>query len=52
MAKQRFSAPARSRRLGAARPVHIMAPSATVRRIVNKTALAVVDAVSHRAAAV
>jgi len=29
--------------LGAARPVHILAPSATVRRIVNMTALAVVD---------
>ena len=28
--------------LGAARPVHILAPSATVRRIVNMTALAVV----------
>jgi len=37
--------------LGAARPVHILAPSATVRRIVNMTALAVVDANSHRAAA-
>ena len=30
--------------LGAARPVHILTPSATVRRIVNMTALAVVDA--------
>ena len=30
--------------LGAARPVHILAASATVRRIVNMTALAVVDA--------
>ncbi|NYT63036.1 NADP-dependent malic enzyme [Alcaligenaceae bacterium] len=30
--------------LGAARPVHIMTTSATVRRIVNMTALAVVDA--------
>ena len=30
--------------LGAARPVHILAPSATVRRIVNMTALAVADA--------
>ncbi len=29
--------------LGAARPVHILAPSSTVRRIVNMTALAVVD---------
>jgi malate dehydrogenase (oxaloacetate-decarboxylating)(NADP+) len=37
--------------LGAARPVHILTPSATVRRIVNMTALAVVDATSHRAAA-
>jgi malate dehydrogenase (oxaloacetate-decarboxylating)(NADP+) len=30
--------------LGAAKPVHILTPSATVRRIVNMTALAVVDA--------
>ena len=30
--------------LGAAKPVHIVTPSATVRRIVNMTALAVVDA--------
>jgi malate dehydrogenase (oxaloacetate-decarboxylating)(NADP+) len=30
--------------LGAARPVHILTPSSTVRRIVNMTALAVVDA--------
>jgi len=37
--------------LGAARPVHILTPSATVRRIVNMTALAVVDANSQRAAA-
>jgi malate dehydrogenase (oxaloacetate-decarboxylating)(NADP+) len=37
--------------LGAARPVHILAPSATVRRIVNMTALAVVDATSQRATA-
>jgi malate dehydrogenase (oxaloacetate-decarboxylating)(NADP+) len=29
--------------LGAARPVHILTSSATVRRIVNMTALAVVD---------
>ncbi len=35
--------------LGAARPVHILTPSATVRRIVNMTALAVVDAASQRA---
>jgi malate dehydrogenase (oxaloacetate-decarboxylating)(NADP+) len=34
--------------LGAARPVHILTPSATVRRIVNMTALAVVDASSQR----
>jgi malate dehydrogenase (oxaloacetate-decarboxylating)(NADP+) len=30
--------------LGAARPVHILTPSATVRRIINMTALTVVDA--------
>ena len=36
--------------LGAALPVHILTPSATVRRIVNMTALAVVDAALHRAA--
>jgi malate dehydrogenase (oxaloacetate-decarboxylating)(NADP+) len=30
--------------LGAAKPVHILTPNATVRRIVNMTALAVVDA--------
>jgi malate dehydrogenase (oxaloacetate-decarboxylating)(NADP+) len=30
--------------LGAARPVHILTPAATVRRIVNMSALAVVDA--------
>ena len=30
--------------LGAAKPVHILTPAATVRRIVNMTALAVVDA--------
>ena len=30
--------------LGAARPVHILTPTATVRRIINMTALAVVDA--------
>ncbi|WP_133649070.1 NADP-dependent malic enzyme [Paraburkholderia flava] len=34
--------------LGAARPVHILTPSSTVRRIVNMTALATVDAGSHR----
>ena len=37
--------------LGAARPVHILTPSSTVRRVVNMTALAVVDANSQRAAA-
>jgi malate dehydrogenase (oxaloacetate-decarboxylating)(NADP+) len=30
--------------LGAAKPVHILTPAATVRRIVNMSALAVVDA--------
>ena len=30
--------------LGAAKPVHIMTSTATVRRLVNLTALAVVDA--------
>jgi malate dehydrogenase (oxaloacetate-decarboxylating)(NADP+) len=30
--------------LGAARAVHVLTPSATVRRIINMTALAVVDA--------
>ncbi|MBQ5946255.1 NADP-dependent malic enzyme [Massilia sp. ST3] len=34
--------------LGCARPVHILTPSSTVRRIVNMTALCVVDAVSER----
>ncbi|WP_317451588.1 NADP-dependent malic enzyme [Methylobacter psychrophilus] len=34
--------------LGCARPVHILTPSATVRRIVNMTALCVLDAVSER----
>ncbi|MEK0429214.1 MAG: hypothetical protein RL001_1741 [Pseudomonadota bacterium] len=34
--------------LGCSRPVHVLTPSATVRRIVNMTALAVVDAVSQR----
>jgi malate dehydrogenase (oxaloacetate-decarboxylating)(NADP+) len=36
--------------LGAARPVHILTPSATVRRLVNMTALAVVDAAASRTA--
>ena len=30
--------------LGAARPAHVLTPSATVRRILNMTALAVADA--------
>jgi malate dehydrogenase (oxaloacetate-decarboxylating)(NADP+) len=34
--------------LGAARPVHILTPSATVRRVVNMTALAVADAAALR----
>ncbi|MGH8620591.1 MAG: NADP-dependent malic enzyme [Burkholderiales bacterium] len=34
--------------LGVARPVHILTPSATVRRIVNMTALTVVDACAQR----
>jgi len=34
--------------LGAARPVHIMTTSATVRRLVNMTALTVVDAINQR----
>ena len=33
--------------LGVARPVHILTPSATVRRIVNMTALTVVDAAAQ-----
>ena len=37
--------------LGAARAVHILTPSATVRRIVNMTALAVVDAHAHASGA-
>src|SRR5256885_14563567 len=35
--------------LGAAKPVHILTPSATVRRIVNMTALAVTEANAPRA---
>jgi malate dehydrogenase (oxaloacetate-decarboxylating)(NADP+) len=35
--------------LGAARPVHILTPSATVRRIINMTALAAVDAQDYEA---
>jgi malate dehydrogenase (oxaloacetate-decarboxylating)(NADP+) len=34
--------------LGAALPAHILTPSATVRRIVNMTALAVADANAAR----
>ena len=34
--------------LGAAKAVHILTPTATVRRLVNMTALAVVDANAHR----
>jgi malate dehydrogenase (oxaloacetate-decarboxylating)(NADP+) len=34
--------------LGAAQPAHILTPTSTVRRIVNMTALAVVDAGSGR----
>jgi malate dehydrogenase (oxaloacetate-decarboxylating)(NADP+) len=37
--------------LGAARPAHVLTPSATVRRVVNMTALAVADAAAHGAAA-
>ncbi|NPC57387.1 NADP-dependent malic enzyme [Caenimonas soli] len=37
--------------LGAALPVHILTPSSTVRRIVNMTALATVDAAAQRAQA-
>jgi malate dehydrogenase (oxaloacetate-decarboxylating)(NADP+) len=34
--------------LGAAKPIHILTPTATVRRIINMTALAVVDALAQR----
>jgi malate dehydrogenase (oxaloacetate-decarboxylating)(NADP+) len=34
--------------LGAAQPVHILTPSATVRRSINMTALAVADANAAR----
>nr|WP_233171039.1 NADP-dependent malic enzyme [Herbaspirillum sp. ASV7] len=34
--------------LGCAKPVHILTPSATVRRIINMTALCVMDALSER----
>jgi malate dehydrogenase (oxaloacetate-decarboxylating)(NADP+) len=33
--------------LGAARPVHVLTPTATVRRIVNVTALLSVEAQQH-----
>src|SRR5262249_42773443 len=36
--------------LGAAMPVHILTPSATVRRVVNMTALSVADVAAVRAA--
>jgi malate dehydrogenase (oxaloacetate-decarboxylating)(NADP+) len=35
--------------LGAARPVHILTPTSTVRRVVNMTTLTAVNAASHRA---
>jgi malate dehydrogenase (oxaloacetate-decarboxylating)(NADP+) len=35
--------------LGAAKAAHILTPTATVRRIINMTAVAVVDALSQRA---
>ncbi|MDC5504079.1 phosphate acyltransferase, partial [Acinetobacter baumannii] len=34
--------------LGAARPVHILTPSTTVRRLLNMTALTVADANANR----
>jgi malate dehydrogenase (oxaloacetate-decarboxylating)(NADP+) len=34
--------------LGLSRPIHVMTPSSTVRRIVNMTAVAVADAGAHR----
>ncbi|GAA0759277.1 NADP-dependent malic enzyme [Ideonella azotifigens] len=37
--------------LGAAAPVHVLTPSATMRRVVNMTALAVADVAAQRAAA-
>jgi len=33
--------------LGAARPVHVLTPTATVRRLVNMTALAVVESMER-----
>ena len=38
--------------LGCARPVHILTPTATVRRVINMTALAVVDAQEQEKASV
>lgn len=35
--------------LGARRPVHILTPTATVRRIVNMTAVTVAEAIAHNA---
>ena len=37
--------------LGASKSAHILTPTATVRRIINMTAVAVVDAQAHRALA-
>jgi len=37
--------------LGAAKPVHILTPSATVRRILNMTAFAVAEAATRKVAA-
>jgi malate dehydrogenase (oxaloacetate-decarboxylating)(NADP+) len=34
--------------LGASKPVHILTPSSTVRRVVNMTALAVADACARQ----
>jgi malate dehydrogenase (oxaloacetate-decarboxylating)(NADP+) len=34
--------------LGAAKPVHIVTPSATVRRIVNVTAVTIADSIAQR----
>ncbi|WP_292934172.1 phosphate acyltransferase, partial [Noviherbaspirillum sp.] len=34
--------------LGCAKPVHVLTPSSTVRRIVNMAALCVMDAVADR----
>ena len=37
--------------LGAAAPVHVLTPSATVRRLINMTALTVAEAANHRSPA-